>query len=123
MILDTGALIAFERGKQRIAALLDEASFDDSPIVVPTVVLAEAWRGGRRTARLAMLLRAVRVEPLHDAVARRAGEALAAVKSATTIDAIVVSCADALGLPLVTSDVDDMKRLADHFGGVALIAV
>jgi hypothetical protein len=55
--------------------------------------------------------------------ARRAGEALAAVRGASAIDAIVIACAHALRLPLVTSDIDDMERLANHFGGVALIAI
>jgi predicted nucleic acid-binding protein len=123
MILDTGALIGFERRRRNVGVLVDHAWLEGHSIVVPTVVIAEAWRGGSLSARQARLLAGCRIEPLHDAVARKAGEALAVVKGATPIDAIVAACAHALGLPLVTSDLDDMERLAAHFGDVALIAI
>lgn len=123
MIFDTGAIIGFERGKRSVAALVANAVLTGTPIHVPTVVVAEAWRGGARSARQALLLAGCRIEPLHDDVARKAGEALAAVRGATTVDAIVAASAYALGLPLVTSDMEDMRPLAAHFGGLALVRI
>ncbi len=123
MIFGSGALIGFEKGKRSVGALVAHALVTRQPIHVPAVVVAEAWRGGARSARQAMLLAGCRIEPLHDSVARKAGEALARVRGATTIDAIVVACAHALRLPLVTTDVDDMRALAAHFGDVSLIEI
>jgi predicted nucleic acid-binding protein len=121
-MFDTGAVIGFEKGKRSVAALVAHAVLTGAPIHVPTVVVSEAWRGGTRSARQAMLLAGCRIEPLHEEVARRAGEAIAAVRGAKTIDAIVAASAHRLGLPLVTSDPEDM-RLAAHFEGLALIAI
>jgi len=123
MIFDTGALIGFERGKHSVAAFVAEAIATHTRIIVPSVVVAEVWRGGRRSARIAMLLAGCRIEPLHEIVAKRAGEALAAIRRATTIDAIVVAHAHALKLPLVTADASDMRALATHFSGVHIIDV
>jgi predicted nucleic acid-binding protein len=123
MIFDTGALIGFERGKHNVAALVAVALATRTPIVVPSVVIAEAWRGGRRSARMATLLAGCRIEPLHEGVARKAGEAMVAIQRATTIDAIVVAHAHALKLPIVTSDASDMRALATHFGGVHIVDV
>ena len=90
---------------------------------MPSIVVAEAWRGGRRSARIGSLIAGCIVAPLLEDVARMAGEALAAVRSATTIDAVVAASAYALGMPLVTGDFDDMSALAEHFDGLALIAI
>jgi len=123
LTLDTGALIAFEKRKRDVMALLGHAWQTGIALHVPTVVVAEAWRGGSGSARLAKILAACRIEPLVEDVARLAGEALGVVRGATTIDAIVVACAHALGAPLVTSDPRDLRALADHFGGIPLIPI
>jgi predicted nucleic acid-binding protein len=123
VIFDTGAVIGFEKGKRNVAALVANAVLTGATIHVPVVVVAEAWRGGARGAKQALLLAGCRIEPLHDAVARKAGEALATVRGATTIDAIVAACAHALRLPLVTADPDDMRPLAAHFSGLKLIVI
>jgi predicted nucleic acid-binding protein len=122
LTLDTGALIGFERNKREVVAVLEYAWRARMPIYVPTVVVTEAWRGGRRSARVASLLKACRVVPLLEIVARRAGEAMASVRGATAIDAIVVATARASASSVVTSDLDDLRRLADHFD-VGLVAV
>lgn len=123
LLLDTGALVAWERGDDDVASLLEVTRRAKRSVHVPTVVVAEAWRGGRRSARIAMLLNGSRIEPLVDPIARAAGEALGAVRGATTIDAIVAASARELGVPLVTSDAGDLEALADYFGDVELIAV
>jgi predicted nucleic acid-binding protein len=123
LIFDSGALIGFEKGKRGVAALVAHAIVTRRPIHVPTVVVAEAWRGGTRSVRQATLLAGCRIEPLYDGLARKAGEAQARVKGSTTIDAIVVACAHALRLPVVTSDPDDMRPLAAFFGNVSLIEI
>ena len=122
-ILDTGALIAFEKSRRAFVALLDEARLVGIAVRVPTVVVAEAWRGGRRSARIARLLSTCHVDPLLEPVARMAGEALASVRSATVIDAIVVASGVVRGAHVVTSDPDDLRPLRDHLGGLPVIGV
>src|SRR5436309_3373233 len=60
--LDTGALIAIERGSRRMQALLDEAAAAGAELAVPAGALAQAWRGTPRQARLSRFLRLPRVE-------------------------------------------------------------
>ena len=123
LTLDTGALIAFEKSKREVMALLEHAWQAGITLHVPTVVVAETWRDGKRSARLAKLLAACRVDPLVEDVARLAGEALGSVRAAATIDAIVVASAHAIGAPVVTSDPGDLRALADYFGGLPLISI
>ncbi len=121
LTLDSGALIAFERRERRLLAHLKEAEGRGVDLTVPTAVIAEVWRGGPRAARLSLLLAVCVIEPLDDALARRAGEALAAVKGATTIDALVMASAATRGDRVLTSDPDDLLSLAAHFPGVRVI--
>lgn len=121
--LDTGVLIAFARADRSVVARLKEALVAGRRITLPTVVLAEGWRGGERSARVGALIEACVVEPLVEAVARRAGEAVGAVRGATTIDAIVVASAATRGDVVLTSDAGDLRPLAEHLGGVAIVAI
>lgn len=110
---DTGALIALERRSQRARKLVERAVELKVRITVPAAVVAEWWRG--RSDLREAILEAVRVEPLSEHVARAAGEALAAVKGATTVDAIVMASAAQRGDFVYTSDVGDLERLTGYF--------
>lgn len=121
LTLDSGALIAFDRGERRVLVHLKEAQSRGAEITVPAAVIAEVWRGGPRAARLSMLLGACIVEPLTDRIARAAGEALAAVRGATTIDAIVMASAAARRDRVLTSDLEDLLRLQSHFSEVRVV--
>jgi predicted nucleic acid-binding protein len=119
---DTGALIALERRGARMLKIVDAAVQSDARITVPTVVLAEWWRG-RTKPPMVRLLEGVELEPLDPRLARIAAEAVAAVKGATTNDAIVVASAAQRGDTILTSDVDDLVRLTAHFPGVRVLHV
>lgn len=119
---DTGALIAIERRRDRIGRVLRIAGRDGVPVVVPAVVLAEWWRG-RPESRVADVLKGLTIEPVNESIARNAGEALAEVPSATTIDAIVMASAALRGGVVYTSDVDDLERLSRHFPEVRVLHV
>lgn len=114
---DTGALIALERGDQRMRRVLKGATRKDVQIVVPVAVIAEWWRGGRRNQEL---LDGVDVEPLSERLAKIAGEAVATV-GATAIDAIVMASAAQRGDVVYTSDFDDLDRLRQCFPGVTVL--
>ena len=121
LTFDTGALIALERRHQRIAGVYTTALADGVLITVPAVVIAEWWRG-RSDAREA-ILRAVRVEETTTALARLAGEALAEVPGAGTIDAFVMASAARRGDVVYTSDFADLARLQAYCPTVRLLAV
>ena len=113
-VFDSGALIALERGDRAIAVLLDEAREARETITVPAGCVAQTWRDPRRQVRLAsfLRLRTVAVVPLDDEDARRVGLRLAATGSTDVVDAHVALCGQRLGQVVVTSDPDDITRLA-----------
>jgi predicted nucleic acid-binding protein len=118
---DTGALIALERRSQRARKILRDAIETKIRITVPSVVITEWWRG--RTDVREAILAAVRVEPVSAYVAKIAGEALARVRGATPIDALVMASAAQRGDVVYTSDVDDLQKLAGHFRAVRVLGV
>ncbi len=118
---DTGALIALERRVPRMRKVLERATELKVRITVPSPVITEWWR--KRTDLRDAIVAAVRIEPLSDVVAKAAGEAIAAVRGSTAIDAIVMASAARRGDIVYTSDVDDLTRLATHFRGVRILGV
>ena len=112
--LDAGALIAFERGRRSVVALVARALERDAEIAVPAGVVAQVWRDGSRQARLSRLLASdvVSVVPLDDHAARSAGQMLGASGTNDVVDASVAWCARQRGHVVVTSDPDDI--LAVH---------
>ena len=122
-VLDTGALIAAERGKQRAARFFQLASVGAARLVVPLPVLAEWWRG-RTDDREEILAAAEVIASV--GIAKAAGIALAKTKhvhAALTIDALVMATAALLDAVLVTGDPADFDRLSAHFPGVTVISV
>jgi predicted nucleic acid-binding protein len=122
LTLDTGALIAYERGDRRMRVLVAAAERDEGPLSVPSVVIVEAWRGGN--ARwLAALLGASIIEPLTEHLAKRAGELLARTQTSNAVDAIVAASAAQRSDVIVTSDPGDLQRLADDLAAVRVWAI
>ena len=117
---DTGALIALERRSQRMWKRFKAARAERFTITVPSAVITEWWRG--RNDIREDVLRSLRVEPLSDALARVAGEALAATRGATAIDAIVMASAASRGDVVFTSDITDLERLQVYFPSVRLLS-
>ena len=112
-ILDTGALIALESGSTRMAALVEEALAGRAELVIPAGVLAQAWRGGGRQARIARLLRAsnASVVPLDLKMALRVGARCAATRTADIVDVSVAICASDRKHAVITSDPDDIAAI------------
>ena len=117
LTLDSGALIAYERGDQRLRALVTVAHAGERQLTIPTAVVAEVWRPGR-SRWLSALLAASDVEPLGEVLARRAGELLGRTGTSNAIDAIVAASAAQRGDVIATSDPHDLQRLADELAGV-----
>jgi hypothetical protein len=119
--LDTGALIALERRRPRMWKVLHRARGLGVVSVVPADVVAEWWRG--RSDIREYILASVVVEPLTEALARLAGECLARVSRATTVDAIVMASAAGRGDAVYTGDFGDLDRLRSFFPSVRVFAV
>jgi hypothetical protein len=113
IVYDTGALVAAERGDTSIWAFHQRTLRSTAILpIVPVVVLAQAWRGGPQV-QLSRLLRGCHVQPDTEPLGRAAGAACAVARTRDIVDALVVVTAIALGGALVvTSDPDDITRLA-----------
>jgi len=120
LTLAAGALIAAERGDRRFWALWERAELRDADVTVPANVIAQVYRGAR-SAVVAQLLRACVVEPVDERLAKRIGEVCGKAKVADVVDVSVVIGAAARGDHIVTSDLQDIKRIAAHVRGVAEI--
>jgi hypothetical protein len=110
IVLDTGALIAADRGDRFIRAALESAEQDGTPLVTSAGALAQVWRDGARQARLARLRAGVSVRPLDEATARQIGELLAASGTADVVDAHVALLVEPEGR-VITSDEKDLRAL------------
>jgi hypothetical protein len=121
LTLDTGALLALERRRQRMAKVYRTAVEDGLPVTVPSAVLTEWWRG--KTEARDTILRGVRVESTDGELAKLAGEAIAAVNGATAVDALVMASAARRGDVVYTSDFEDLDRLRLFFPAVAVLVV
>jgi len=118
---DTGMLIALDRRKSRALAIHERLFERAVRVTVPWVVVGEFWRG--RTERRDAILRSVDVEAPSIDLAKRAGEALAAVAGSTIVDAVVMASAAARGDVVYTSDFEDLAALQRRFPGVRLLTV
>ncbi len=110
LILDSGALIAIERGDRRIGAVLLEAARAGVDAVTSSACVAEVWRDPARQARLTRALTGTIEVPVDPPGARRCGELLAIAKTSDIADAAVALLANA-GDAILTSDPGDIEHL------------
>jgi hypothetical protein len=115
IVLDTGALIACERGSTFVIGMLAAAHQHNVPVRTSTAVIAQVWRGGPRQALLARALTGTAEVPLDPAQARNIGVLLGATGLSDVVDAAVVDIADD-GDTIVTGDPDDIVALALRTG-------
>ena len=111
---DAGGLIALDRNDRRVLALIARATERGMRITVPATALAQAIRNPAKQARLSRFTR----QPGTDLVtldgpdATAVGLLLARTATADIVDAHVVVCAQRAGQAIVTSDADDIRRIA-----------
>lgn len=120
IVFDTGALIALERRKHRMMDILRTARQARRPILVPGAVVSEWWRG--RSDLREAILASVTVVPVDEPLGKASGEALAAIPTATAVDAIVMALAARRDAVVYTSDVDDLERLRAFYPGVRVLS-
>jgi hypothetical protein len=125
--LDTGALVAMERRKERGMMLLRAAREQRAALLAITPVVAEWWRG--RSDVRDRIKQAVTLVPFPVAAAEAAGIALGAVRgkkvrAQMSVDVMVMAFAATWGGGLVyTSDVGDLQQIGTLFPAVRVLAV
>ena len=112
LVLDAGALLAWDRRDRAVAARLEAARRRGLDLRTTAIVLAQVWRDGARQANLARLLKGTEVVAVDEQLGREAGALLARSGTDDPIDATVVIVA-APGDRVLTSDPGDIRLLAD----------
>ena len=111
MILDAGPLIAADRDRRTFAALVRAAEESGETLRTTEAIVAQVWRSPRQ-ANLASALAAIEVTDSFGN-GRRVGELLAATDTSDPIDAHLVVLARTTNETILTSDPDDLNRLAE----------
>jgi hypothetical protein len=113
LVLDAGALIGFERGDERMRALVRESLKTGARLVVPAGVVGQVVRNPAEQVRLRKLLNGPQssVPPLDRTLAEAAGVLCGRARTSDVVDASVVLVARRERAVVVTSDVDDLHRL------------
>ncbi|MDR2565239.1 MAG: hypothetical protein LBC97_04100 [Bifidobacteriaceae bacterium] len=114
--------MALERGATAVRALLRRAADNGLALSVPAGVVAQAWRGGPRQARVARLLRDPRVVvvPLDAVSAWAVGVLCGRSGHGDIVDVHVALDARQRGHSVVTSDPGDLRKIDP---GLRLIVV
>ena len=121
LVLDAGALIAVDRDDRPMMARLAVAQRHGLELRSNAMVVAQVWRDRQgRQASLARLLRAVDVRAISHEDGRQAGVLLGQAGTTDPVDATVVLLARP-GDRILTSDPDDLTRLASTAGNSAVI--
>ncbi len=113
VVLDAGALLAFERNDRRVRRLVELAAQHGESLHVPAGVIAQVWRDGARQARLSRLVNSglLNVRDLDLEEARAAGSLCGITGTADVVDASVALLARRHKAAVVTSDPRDLRRL------------
>ena len=116
LTLDTGALIALERGNRFVAALLQRAIAAKADIALPTTVIAQAMRDPAKQVALNLLIRAsaTSIAELDRPTAVAVGRILAVSRTSDITDAHVALTATTRNHTIVTSDPEDLPALAPN---------
>lgn len=123
IIYDAGALVAADKGERSLWAQFAAATAERRPVVVPSPVLAQAWRGLASQARLAKLVNGCRILAPDEQLARHAGVLLGRSQTTDAVDAIVVATAISLHAAILTSDIDDITLLAESADAAFEVAI
>jgi predicted nucleic acid-binding protein len=122
LVYDAGALLAAEKNDRKVLVMHKTALLAGRNVLVPTPVLAQAWRGGAGQTVLARVLKGCEVLATDEDIAKHAGVLLGRSRTADAVDAIVVATAIRYAATVVTSDPKDLQQLSDaaafHLGMV-----
>jgi hypothetical protein len=123
LVLDAGALIGLERGSEMVIAMTKQAHKRGGHTVIPASVLAQVWRGGSKTARLARIVAGSDIDSLGEDRAKEIGIRLGVQGGKDIVDAHVACCSVERRAIVATSDPADIEALIKPGEKVQLIAV
>lgn len=127
LVLDSEGLWAVARNDESARAALDLSRQAGVPVLVPTAVLAETLFGDDRDARVNQILKKLQIVEITESVAREAASLKRSAEVAgvaATIDAMVVAVSAAAGGGAVlTSDTQDIGKLAGAVSGARVRAI
>jgi predicted nucleic acid-binding protein len=117
LVLDSGALIALEKARPEMTALLIRVRAGEARVLIPDAVIAQVWRGGTgRQARVAALLglkrdRCTRLR-LDTLAAKRIGARIGTCGHTDITDVHVALAAEDHGAAVLTSDRQDILKVS-----------
>jgi hypothetical protein len=113
VVLDAGALIAFERNDRKVRTLIELALAHGGAVHTPGGVVAQVWRDGSRQVRLTRLLGSglVHVQALDQEEPQATGSICGKTGTSDVVDASVALLARRRGAAVVTSDPVDLRRI------------
>jgi predicted nucleic acid-binding protein len=123
LVLDADGVTKAAANDVRVQAFVTAARRRDARVVISTITLTEALRGGARDADVHRVVNRVTHVPVTTTLARTAGELLGSTGiSNATVDAVVAATALAQQGPVVllTSDPDDLGRLTAGHPSIAV---
>lgn len=119
---DAGGLIALDRKDRRVLTLIARAKELGMRITIPATALAQAIRNPARQALVSRLIRQAGTDliALDGPDATSVGLLLARTGTADIADAHVIVCAQRAAQAVITSDPDDLRRIAP---GLRLVVI
>lgn len=119
---DAGGLTALDRFDRRVLSLITRTRELGARITVPATALAQAIRNPAKQTLLSRLVRQSSTDlmSLDGRDATAVGLLLARTGTSDVVDAHVVLCAQRSGQAVVTTDPDDLRRIAPELNLVVL---
>ena len=111
-VYDAGALIAIDANDRRMWAIHHLALEEGRRVIIPAVVVGQAWRDSRRQVALGRFLRTCEIEPTLLEGAKAAGVLCGKAGTSDVVDATVVVVAMTHRAIVFTSDPGDIAKLA-----------
>jgi predicted nucleic acid-binding protein len=111
-VYDAGVLTAIDNNDRRMWAIHRLAIDHGRRILIPAVVVGQAWRDPRRQVQLGRFMQSCEVVPIGVERAKAAGVLCGRAGTRDTVDATVVTVALTCGAIVFTSDPDDIARLS-----------
>ena len=110
-VYGAGALLAIDRNDRRMWVIHHLAIEEGRRLLVPAVVVAQAWRDARRQVQLGRFLHSCEIIPVGLELAKAAGVLCDKAGTRDIVDATVVAIALSYGAIVFTSDPDDLTQL------------
>jgi hypothetical protein len=110
-VYDAGVLLAIDNNDRRMWVIHHLAVEEGRRLLVPAVVVAQAWRDARRQVQLGRFLHSCEVLTVGLEVAKAAGVLCGKAGTSDVVDATVVTVALAYGAIVFTSNPGDIAQL------------